>query len=375
MTARSVDGEKSRPLETGFAGLDLIRFAAAMMVAFYHFTYVGLLQLGEPGEALAAAFAPARPLTSSLWVAVQIFFVLSGVVIAFSAQGRSAGEFIRRRAARLYPAALICATLTVIVWPKSDPVLRWLKSIALWPAGPWVSDVYWTMAVEIAFYVLVAAALAIGGSRWVSRLGYALVLASAAWWGLRILNLGAGDALRPLLDQVGIVDPILLFSHGCFFGLGMILFERHAQGPSVRLNLLAALATMTGLAAIISNALSLRSGVDPGIAGLIVPPLLWLLALAGMLVALALGPPTKPGRLPLVIRQAGLATYPLYLVHAEIGVTMMLVLEPIGPLAALVLATAAILGLVAMILVGEKRLRSLIGQATSGPAPGNYRGA
>ena len=91
----------NQALETGFPGLDLIRFAAAMMIAFYHFTFVGPIQLGQRGAALEAAFAEATPVTSALWVAVQIFFVLSGVVIAFSADGRSAGDFVRRRALRM----------------------------------------------------------------------------------------------------------------------------------------------------------------------------------------------------------------------------------------------------------------------------------
>lgn len=354
------EGERDRDrLETGFPGLDLIRFAAALMVVFYHFTYVGPGQLGARGADLYAAFAPAQPLTSALWVAVQIFFVLSGVVIAFSAQGRSAGAFIRRRATRLYPAAILSATVTVLVWPKTDWLGRYLRSVTLWPSGPWVSDVYWTMAVELTFYAMVALALALGGSRWVGRLARALVVVSAAWWALRITNLAGGDLLRPLIDRVQTVDPILLLSHGCFFGLGMILFERRAMGASRQRDALAVVATLTCVAAVVSSARSF--GYTPeGPWGLAIPAAIWLAALAAMLVALARGGGPRPGLYPRLVREAGLATYPLYLVHAEVGLSVMLVLEQLGPFAALALAIAAILLLVLAILAGERLIRTAI---------------
>ena len=60
-----------------------------------------------------------------------------------------------------------------------------------------------------------------------------------------------------------------------------------------------------------------------------------------------------------IVRQIGLATYPLYLVHAEVGVAIMLVAEPIGPFAALLAGTVAVLLLVGAILAGEKAIRQL----------------
>jgi len=354
------EGERSRDrLETGFPGLDLIRFAAALMVVLYHLTYVGPGQLGARGAALYAAFAPAQPLTSALWVAVPIFFVLSGVVIAFSAQGRSAGAFIRRRAMRLYPAAILSGTVTVLVWPKPDWLGRYIRSVTLWPSGPWVSDVYWTMAVELTFYAMVALALALGGSRWLGRLARALVLISAGWWALRVANLAGGDLLRPLIERVQTVDPILLLSHGCFFGLGMILFERRALGPTRQRDALGALATLTCVAAVVSSARSFGYTAE-GLWGLAIPAAIWLAALAAMLVGLARGGGPRPGAYPRLVREAGLATYPLYLVHAEVGLAIMLVLEPLGPLAALALAVAAVLLLVLAILAGERLIRTAI---------------
>src|SRR5262245_5050654 len=49
------------------------------------------------------------------WVGVEIFFVLSGTVICMSAEGTTAFAFARNRIVRLYPAAWLCGTLTLVL--------------------------------------------------------------------------------------------------------------------------------------------------------------------------------------------------------------------------------------------------------------------
>src|SRR5256885_15580134 len=87
---RTSPNERSDPLAVGrlarsYPGLDLVRFAAALMVAVYHFAF----------------FAPAHdpsltlhPWANWSWVGVELFFVISGVVIAFSASQKNASQFI-----------------------------------------------------------------------------------------------------------------------------------------------------------------------------------------------------------------------------------------------------------------------------------------
>ncbi len=84
----------TNPAPTRYHTLDGIRGIAALLVAAYHFSY----QFGSP------------PFPGFL--AVDLFFVLSGFVIALNyegrlAQGLSAAAFMRLRVMRLYPLYLV----------------------------------------------------------------------------------------------------------------------------------------------------------------------------------------------------------------------------------------------------------------------------
>src|SRR5437868_3352741 len=98
--------------QRSFLGLDLVRFAAALAVAFFHLSFWWWLPGTDP-------VAPIGPVLSEPfrwgWVGVPIFFVLSGFVITLSADGKTARQFVIGRALRLYPAVWICATLTLLI--------------------------------------------------------------------------------------------------------------------------------------------------------------------------------------------------------------------------------------------------------------------
>ncbi|MGD5438086.1 hypothetical protein QUS99_22630, partial [Xanthomonas citri pv. citri] len=101
--------------------LDPLRFAAALGVAIFPqiFWSWAWVSIGVPGfERHVAAdvlYPSAAPFTWFGWVGVEIFFVISGFVIANSASQASPGEFLLGRALRLYPAVWVCATATFLV--------------------------------------------------------------------------------------------------------------------------------------------------------------------------------------------------------------------------------------------------------------------
>src|ERR1700732_970273 len=196
-------------------GIDVIRFLAALSVVGFHLGYLNN----------AADFKAIWPVTWFGWIGVEVFFVLSGFVIANSANGANPMQFLKGRALRLYPAAWCCAILTLFVRsaisgePLAEVLPSYLRSLALVPKGPWIDDVYWTLAIEIGFYALIFALLCAGVFSLLSRVSLALttfssvclcILAARHWHLLELSRLGE------LVER----SNVLLARHGCFFALG-----------------------------------------------------------------------------------------------------------------------------------------------------------
>jgi peptidoglycan/LPS O-acetylase OafA/YrhL len=99
-----------------YSGVDAIRFVAALLVMVYHLGFWSWAGNGTTARIFngAARFESATSFTWFGWVGVEIFFVISGFVIANSANEASAAAFLRGRILRLYPAAWICATSTAV---------------------------------------------------------------------------------------------------------------------------------------------------------------------------------------------------------------------------------------------------------------------
>src|SRR6185369_17123984 len=86
--------------------LDLLRLVAVLSVAAFHFGLQGPAGLvAVPGVASVARYG---------FMGVPAFFVISGFVIAYSAEGRTATSFAIARFSRIYPTFLLCITITFL---------------------------------------------------------------------------------------------------------------------------------------------------------------------------------------------------------------------------------------------------------------------
>src|SRR3954453_12293852 len=90
--------------------LDLLRLVAVMGVILYHFGFWGPASHGMPQVAIPAL----APIAKYGFLGVPAFFVISGFVIAYSAEGRTAMGFAIARFSRIYPTFLFCMTLTFV---------------------------------------------------------------------------------------------------------------------------------------------------------------------------------------------------------------------------------------------------------------------
>jgi exopolysaccharide production protein ExoZ len=302
-------------------GLDLVRFWAASSVLLYHLGYKAFalpaypihLQIG--GQARIPEWGMA---TWWGWVGVQIFFVISGLVISYSAEGATWRSFVRSRIARLLPAMVICATLIAAILlalhtlSPAKAALLWVKSVLFFPLGPWLTGQIWTLPVEICFYGAVWLMICAGQTHRLEAMAWALGLISAAYW-LAILATDATDTHVRLTQ-------LLLLQHGCYFALGILLslVDRSGLTPArVALGVLCVISAWLQIAAsTISEAPGYGLEAYP-----IVPFAIWLsvvAAIAGSLfwkshIASAIG---RGGS---TLRMVGLITYPLYLIHINVG--------------------------------------------------------
>jgi peptidoglycan/LPS O-acetylase OafA/YrhL len=322
-----------------YPGLDAVRFIAALMVAGYHLGF-WLWQPVRGDFAFHDVLAPLGPFVSYGWVGVPVFFVISGFVIAFSASRKDAKAFVIGRALRLYPAAWICGSITFVL---AGSWADYLRTVTLSPIGPWVSGVYWTLAIEIVFYLLVAFTVWRGGS--IRRLAIGLGFYSSAFWLLKATNAVSGGAIDFTVIE-NYTGYLLLAHDGIFFALGMLLWRKR--------HLLAAiLFACVGFAAILwrSHAMAV-----PG-APFFVAPLVWAACSAAVAWFAFFNPPLR--RWP--TRKLGLMTYPLYLVHVELGGAIMLACAPLGAWAALAIGLGSVLFVAFAVLPAETAVRTLLG--------------
>lgn len=140
-----------------FTELDGLRGIAALAVVFSHFTGIYNFKYDN---------APKPFIDFSIGAfGVQLFFLISGFVILMTAQrSTKVSDFVISRVSRLYPAYWISLIVVVIVSiafavPKMvlSPLVVALNftMIQRWFLVPNVVDVYWTLAVEMQFYVII----------------------------------------------------------------------------------------------------------------------------------------------------------------------------------------------------------------------------
>jgi peptidoglycan/LPS O-acetylase OafA/YrhL len=359
-----------------FYGIDLVRFSSALMVACFHVGYSSL-KPGSRGAPLvdgSISFPEGRVFFWG-WVGVEIFFVISGFVIANSANGSTPFRFLRSRMERLYPAVWICATVSAAVWlisgaePVRDVVAEYLHTITLWPLGAWIDAPYWTIACEIVFYGFVFLLLLGRSFHRLEQFAIVVVIVSSLFWMLYLVVTLAHAAMPPLMTFfVSGAGNMLPIYYGPFFGLGMLMWVWRRKGLSTPGMVATIAALVFGVVETIGiNAVS--AALDEIYLGMLdlrrfVRPFVWLGAV--VILFISSGYPASETMAPAklrVLRSIGLATYPLYLLHFALGVWTLRLLTSSG-FAALPSFVAVIACLCALSLVitiyGEPALRGFI---------------
>ncbi|MHC9237357.1 acyltransferase family protein [Pseudooceanicola sp. 502str34] len=325
-----VSGQPSESRVQGHIyGMDLMRFAAAMMVVLYHLgTYGAATPIFDPPVS-ERAFPALSQITWAGWVGVQVFFVISGFVISASLRQGSVSRFAGKRAVRILPTLWVCTTLALLIrlaWgePVGDRVADWMRAFFLSPKGPYIDGVVWTLVVEAVFYVVIGTGVWLAGRLRIPRPvlldwgAFVLAVASAGFLTLYVLSAIEAPALHARLSWFGF--KVVLLHHGVFFAAGMALSAIHRMGPTPLRNTTFRIAMIFGIGEIYSKA-------DMGAASLY-PLAIFLLMMVALHVSLTAN--QKIGALPLASHSPtlGLMSYPIYLCHFTLGMYLVPFLEP-----------------------------------------------
>lgn len=335
--APGADAAKPASLGREVVGVDLIRFSAALLVMVYHFGFWHWMPAAQMFSRMFPPRAPIAPALNFGWVGVEIFFVISGFVIAFSAEGATARRFLRSRVLRLVPGVWVCGTVALVLYALvlhrglADRLWAYLCSLLFIPIA-YIDDVYWTLSIEIVFYALVFALIRKGLlDRLETIMSVIGVLSGMFWIAALTLQIGLDQAVGPLgflhmlvlKAQGSRYLQLLLVQHGCLFALGVVFYASCSHGLTAwRIAKIAALTAFCILEIIGQNGIITRA------AGLDLPPTpaiaAWLIAMAAIAFSIRhnqalirwLGPVASQCRF------IGKMTYPLYLIHNSVGLSV-----------------------------------------------------
>jgi peptidoglycan/LPS O-acetylase OafA/YrhL len=281
--------------------IDMLRGLAALSVAWFHIYQKNIMPLtGETSIAIANATS------AHGYLGVPAFFIISGYIIPYSLRNvdltpANCGVYLAKRATRLLPTlafvtltTVALAMLATLVPAFAGPMPTYsawtivsnILLIAPLVGEPWILPVYWSLLIEIQYYVVIVVAMAL--------LGRAPL---TAWYGF----LG-------LLIALPLVTPYALHSFAswsaCFaIGIGVFLERRGAISPWAS----AAVVVAGAAATVATNDASYLAPIAITLAGLY-----------------------YSRHVPRVLVWLGQISYSLYLVHYLVGLRSFRLLARFG---------------------------------------------
>ncbi|GAA3448428.1 acyltransferase family protein [Dactylosporangium matsuzakiense] len=312
---RNVQPAAPAKREGRLAALDGLRLVAALLVVSYHYVGTARSDLWErPNNEIFTHLYGVAVYGS---FGVQLFFIVSGFVICMSSWGRRLSDFLISRIVRLYPMYWVAVALTFTVVylnrPTADDVhvifrvhslsdLLLNFTMAQEAFGvPHIDWVYWTLWAELKFYLLFAIVVALGVT-------YRRVLTFCALWMAAAVLFGSLN--------IPIVNTVVQPAYAPYFVAGILLYCVHRFGSTWLL-----WGMIAGCLLVAQHQLLVDVRWNSAYVG---HSLKWVyaeflvLAFFGCVAAVALGWTSWARWRWLTV--AGALTYPLYLLHQDIGV-------------------------------------------------------
>lgn len=225
--------------------LDGLRGVAILLVMGFHYFYhlesaYYKSHLYPYGETFSGV-----PVFQYGYLGVELFFIISGFVIALTLERSSSPfEFLLRRFVRIWPALLFSAIVTFFLlnwsdapfaltrrqmWPNFLPSLT-LTPTVLWsgafPHVDFVTGVYWSLVVEIRFYLIAAVLFwALSGKNFARNLVIFALVDCCIWFLLRLVSPHGAE----------LYDTALVPEFMPWFAAGALFYELYQNRISQRL--------------------------------------------------------------------------------------------------------------------------------------------
>jgi peptidoglycan/LPS O-acetylase OafA/YrhL len=340
-------------VQTRLAYLDGLRGVAILLVVGFHYLYLFPLHASE----LCGYRAFESPLFKHGNFGVMLFFAISGFVISGTLYGSdNIATFASRRLSRLFPTMLACCLVTCLVSPagRSEgrrlfgtlvPSLTFLdprifNHLFNTDIFRWADPAYWSLFTEVRFYAIASLLFYASKERFYRNFAMASALIGSMFPLSIIIN---SQELRSFFNFVFIANqlPWFTFGVGCYY----LYHAQRARGVTLTAISLVSLLLYTGATAarpymvFDAGAMVLAAVLIYGtvLASLYIPIFTRLLSWAPLTAV-------------------GVASYSLYLLHQELGQSLIASLAPhLGayhPLAAPVLVTAGLIALSRVIYTG-----------------------
>jgi peptidoglycan/LPS O-acetylase OafA/YrhL len=369
--------------------IDILRIFAAILVLLNHFaTFAWNSASVTEGSDVAFGFLSAFAGLGA--VGVEIFFVISGFVIAMSASGEGgvsqALRFARIRATRILPALWLSALVSLAaraLYGEDLPLLLmdFGRSVILSPKGPYIDGVVWSLVVEAVFYFLVVVAIL---SRFRLSL-YDLAKMIGFSSSVYLLVVSGLHMLPPstrLEEAISVLSrfpfKLLLLQHGVFFAAGMIFFlvrdRGQEHGTVGKHGWKTALLLLFGVMSTAEIFISVERGYAYKASAVII----WLVCMYAMATGIRYGDLVKRKLFErqMLIKYIGGLSYPIYLNHYSVGMVMVWWLFSFGLPMPVVFALSLlfVFGLSAAIMWLEKRIQNAVkGWFPKPPAPNQLK--
>lgn len=310
--------------------IDVFRGIAILMVVMFHFT------ARLPAYSLNITEGAPLPVFFG-WVGVYFFFIISGYCI-FMTLERSAtvGIFLARRFSRIYPAffaaVLLLFVFGLVAYIPSVPEAHFhvippnlldvgMNLFFIGEIGEWVDGSFWSIAVEVKFYLLVAILAGVFSDRARFTTVFAwLAIVMAPIWAVSTLfsHLGSGPVTPQSLLKFLAIAPYLTF-----FAVGILGRQLENGAPQVRKLLLANLVLSTAVVWIEAYSFELHDGaLTASVCALA------YLGLTLLFVRFVSGGsiPHVPG-LSSAVAKVGLLSFSWYLIHENVGISFLTTLD------------------------------------------------